>query len=96
MIRIKKCEKSSQELGQFSKLMEHKCTKLRMRNIMEKMKILLPSMKNIKTCMQVIIGKLRNKLRKIAINLLELKIETTIPNNTMQEMVKITIMLILW
>ena len=57
--------------------MDRKYTKLKITNIMAKMKIQLPSMKNIKITMLEIIGKLLNKLRKIAINPLESKIETT-------------------
>lgn len=57
--------------------MDRKYTKLKITNIMAKMKIQLPSMKNIKITMLEIIGKLLNKLHKIAINRLESKIETT-------------------
>jgi len=65
--------------------MDLKYMKLKITSIMAKMKTQLQSMKNIKITMQVIIGKLLNKLRKIAINPLELKIETTIISKTNTE-----------
>jgi hypothetical protein len=65
--------------------MDHKSTKLKTaKTVTAKTKTQLPSTKNTKICTQEIIGKLLNKQLKIAINLLELKIETTILNNTIK------------
>ena len=100
MIEVKKCEKFSLDLDQFSKLMDRKYMKLKTKQTRTvEMKTRQPSTKNTKTSTQEIIGKLLNKQLKTAINLSELKIETIILNSTtttnMDHLGETTLMLIL-
>ena len=82
MIGTKRCARFSQDLVLSFKLMDPKCTKLKTKRITAKTKTQLASMMNILITMPEITGKHLNKLDKIAINPLELKIETAKTTNT--------------
>ena len=81
MTETKRCARFSQDLVLSFKLMDPKCTKLKTKRITAKTKTQLASMMNTLITMPEIIGKHLNKLDKIAINPLELKIGTTNKTN---------------